>query len=87
MSVSSGVLITDALAIAAAVAGFHIAFRQSQVRGWLARLFPDRPPPAGPIGAEDPAHYPMIIAGTMLMAFGLIMFAFTTSYALLTASP
>ena len=82
---SSGVIITDALAIVAAIAGFHIAFRQDQVRGWWVRLFPDRPPPAGPIGAEDPAHYMMIIAGTMLMAFGVIIFAFTTSYALMTA--
>ncbi|WP_166038312.1 hypothetical protein [Sphingosinicella sp. YJ22] len=86
MSLSSGVLITDALAIVAAVAGFHIAFRQNWVRRWLARLS-NRPPPAAPVPAEDPAHYAMIIAGTMLMAFGLIMFAFTTSYALLTASP
>ena len=86
MNLSSGVLITDALAILAAIAGFHIAFRQNQVRRWLARLS-DRPPPAASLGTEDPAHYPMIIAGTMLMAFGLIMFAFTTSYALLTASP
>ena len=87
MSLSTGVLITDALAIVAAVAGFHIAFRQNQVRGLLARLFPDRPRSAAPIGAEDPAHYAMIIAGTMLMAFGLIMFAFTTSYAVLSAAP
>ena len=86
MNLSSGVLITDALAILAAIAGFHIAFRQDQVRIWLARLS-DRPPPAAPVGAEDPAHYAMIIAGTMLMAFGTIMFAFTTSYALMTAAP
>ena len=86
MSVSTGTLVTDALAIAAAVAGFHIAFRQQLVRRLLARLS-DRPPPAAQVSAEDPAHYAMIIAGTMLMAFGLIMFAFTTAYALMTASP
>ena len=82
---SAGTLITDAFALLAAVAGFHIAFRQNLLRRWAARLS-SRPPPA-PIGDQDPAHYAMIIAGTMLMAFGLIMFAFTTSYALMTASP
>ena len=85
MSVSSGLLVTDAFAILAAVVGFHIAFRQNLVRRLVARLS-NRPPPAA-ITDEDPAHYAMIIAGTMLMAFGLIMFAFTTSYALMTASP
>jgi hypothetical protein len=85
MTLSIGVLVTDALALAAAVVGFHIAFRQNLVRRWFAALS-SRPPPA-PIGDQDPAHYAMIIAGTMLMAFGLIMFAFTTSYALMTASP
>jgi hypothetical protein len=85
MSLSAGTLITDALAILAAVAGFHIAFRQNLVRRLIARVS-NRPPPSAPIGDQDPAHYAMIIAGTMLMAFGLIMFAFTTSYALMTAS-
>lgn len=83
MNLSSGLLVTDAFAVLAAVAGFHIAFRQNLVRRLVARVS-NRPPPAA-IGDEDPAHYAMIIAGTMLMAFGLIMFAFTTSYALMTA--
>ena len=86
MGLSAGTLITDFFALLAAVAGFHIAFRQNLVRGWFARLS-SRPPPAAPIGDEDPAHYAMIIAGTMLMAFGVIMFFFVTVYALMTASP
>lgn len=80
------VLIVDTLALIVAVAGFLVAFRQSWVRRQLRHLSgrdPDRPARETAQG-EDPVHYAMIISGVMLMAFGIIMFAFTTSYALLT---
>ena len=84
---STYTLLVDAFALLAALAGFLIAFRQSWVRQ-LARRLQGRDPgvPLRTHGqGEDPTQYAMIIAGVMLMAFGLIMFAFTTSYALLTA--
>lgn len=79
-------LIVDALALLAMVAGFLIAFRQSWVRRLVRRLSgrsSARPAEGAP--GEDPLHYAMIIAGVMLMAFGLLMFAFTTSFALFAA--
>ena len=79
------VLIVDALALLAAVAGFLLAFRQSWVRRLARRLSGrDRQPRRERPDAEDPLHYAMIIAGTMLMAFGILIFAFTTSFALFT---
>jgi hypothetical protein len=33
---------------------------------------------------DDPAHYALIIFGMMIFAFGLIIFGFVTSFALLT---
>lgn len=86
---TSYALIVDAFALAAAVAGFLIAFRQSWVRRQVRRLSgrdPDRPLHA-PADGEDPVHYAMIISGVMLMAFGVIMFGFTTVFAVLTATP
>lgn len=84
---SRGTIITDIFALAAIVFGFLLAFRQSLVRRWFARLFPPRPgePPLAlrPDG-EDPVHYAMIIAGVMLMAFGVLIGAFTTLYELMT---
>ena len=78
---SAHVLAIDLVALLLAVIGFHMAFRQSLVR----RLFGARAaPPAG--GAEeDPLHAALLIFGMMILAFGLILFAFTTFYALLTA--
>lgn len=84
---SRGTIITDLFALAAIAFGFLLAFRQRPVRRWLSRVFPTRPqdPPltVRPQG-EDPAHYAMVIAGVMLMAFGLLIGAFTTLYELMT---
>jgi hypothetical protein len=83
---SMHVILVDLLGLIFAAAGFHLAFRQRVVRNWLdaVRARQGRLPlervTAG--DAEDPVHYAMIIFGTMSMAFGLILFAFTTMYAL-----
>ena len=84
---SPSALIVDALALLAASAGFAIAFRQSWVRSVIRRLSGRDPqqPRRQRDSAEDPVHYAMIIAGVMLMAFGILIFAFTTSLALITA--
>jgi hypothetical protein len=80
-------ILVDTLALIAAFAGFMLAFRQDRVRRLARRLQgrdparPLRPPEAD---GEDPVHYAMIIAGTMLMAFGIIIFAFSFVYGLLT---
>lgn len=84
---SRGTIITDLFALAAIAFGFLLAFRQRLVRRWFARLFPtrpDHPPLIVRPEDEDPAHYAMIIAGVMLMAFGLLIGAFTTLYELMT---
>lgn len=82
------VLFVDLLGLAFAVAGFNMAFRQRFVRrlwneGRAARGLARKPRPASPEG-EDPVHYALIIFGMMLFAFGLIITAFTTAYALMT---
>ena len=83
---SNYALVVDLFALIGAAAGFLLAFRQAWVRRQLRRL--QGRDPAAPLRpsaeGEDPVHYAMIIAGVMLMAFGIIMFAFTTSYALIT---
>ena len=85
---SSHVVLADLAALLLALAGFHLAFRQRLVRRWwdLSRARRGRPPLSGRSEGEDedPAHYALIIFGTMIMAFGLILFAFTTSFASLT---
>ena len=85
MPVSAHVLIVDALALLAALAGFLIAFRQRMVRRWLGRASGRKPEASAARlpDADDPAHYAMIIGGVMLMAFGIIIFGFTTAYALM----
>jgi hypothetical protein len=81
------VLFVDLAGLVLAVAGFHLAFRQRLVRRWWDAFRPGgeaaRPRPAKR-QEEDPAHYAMIISGMMIFAFGLILFAFTTFYWLLT---
>jgi hypothetical protein len=78
------VLVLDGLGVALALAGFHLAFRQRQLRAWLESrrrrrgLPPSEPSPAG----QDPLVYVLRISGTMLMAFGIILVGFTTMYAL-----
>lgn len=89
MSLPLSVLLVDLAALLAVAAGFLLAFRQRTARRWLRRLFAPRradPPPARPRD-RDPAHYAMIIAGVMLMAFGVLMALFTTAYELMTAAP
>lgn len=76
---SSHVIAIDAVAILFAVVGFHMAFRQQFVR----RLFGGaRPGPKRAEDDQDPVHYALLIFGMMILAFGIILFAFTTVYAL-----
>jgi hypothetical protein len=79
-------ILIDLLALAVALAGFHIAFRQRAVRHWLnaVRTRSGRPPLVAPPAKaeEDPAHYAGMIYGTMGLAFGIVLFGFTTIYAL-----
>jgi hypothetical protein len=81
------VLFVDLAGLILIVAGFHLAFRQRLVRRWWDAVSP-RDEAASPRKAkrqeEDPVHYAMIISGMMIFAFGLILFAFTTFYWLLT---
>lgn len=85
---SNHALLVDLAAFAFALAGFHLAFRQRLVRRWwnTLRARRGRPPLLGRASeeSEEAAHYALIIFGTMLMAFGIILFAFTTVYASLT---
>jgi hypothetical protein len=78
----------DLAAALLAIAGFLLGFRQHALRRWWDRLRARRGRPPLLAGVkdegEDPAYYAMIIAGTMMMAFGIILFAFTTLYAGLT---
>jgi len=83
------VLLVDIAALVAAVAGFHMAFRQRTVRRWWGALQDARgaprpaPRPARPED-EDPAHYALIIFGMMLLAFALVIAGFATFYWLFT---
>ncbi|HEY0311336.1 MAG TPA: hypothetical protein VGC56_02470 [Allosphingosinicella sp.] len=82
------VVLVDLLALVFALAGFHMAFRQRLVRrlwdkGRDARGLPHKDRVEKPEG-DDPVHYALIIFGMMLFAFGLILIAFTTAYALMT---
>jgi hypothetical protein len=84
----SHVIPVDLLGLLLAVAGFHMAFRQRLVRrlwdeGRAARGLAPKARVEKPEG-EDPVHYALIIFGMMLFAFGLILIAFTTAYALMT---
>jgi hypothetical protein len=83
------VLAVDAVAILLALVGFHMAFRQRLVRrwarAWRERSGTARPPRAAKPEGEDPVHYALIIFGMMILAFGIILFAFTTFYSVLTA--
>jgi ABC-type Fe3+ transport system permease subunit len=85
---STYALIVDALALLALVAGFCLAFRQRWLRRTARRLSrrnPSAPPRRPRPDGEDPVQYAMIIAGVMLMAFAILMAAFTTFYELMTA--
>jgi drug/metabolite transporter (DMT)-like permease len=85
---STYALIVDGFALLALAAGFCLAFRQSWIRRTGRRL--SRGDPARPrrprAQGEDPVQYAMVIAGVMLMAFAVLMAAFTTAYELMTAA-
>lgn len=79
----SGYAVTvDLFALALMVLGFHLVFRQAQVRRWWRRLRPAEPR-SERAQAEDPAYYALAIFGMMAFAFGLIMLVFTTAMALM----
>ncbi len=80
---SIGIIFIDLFAVLAMMAGALMVFRQRDLR----RLWAQRkglPPPTAADADQDGAHYALAIFGMMLLAFGLIIFAFFTSYALLT---
>ncbi|HEY6917388.1 MAG TPA: hypothetical protein VI381_07080 [Allosphingosinicella sp.] len=81
-------IIVDLVALLLFVTGFHMAFRQRLVRGAWARWMDTPPPPPRGKGEDaDPAYYALIIFGVMVMAFGTILFFFTTVYSLLAGPP
>lgn len=84
---STYTILVDLLAALLALTGFLMAFRQRLVRRWWGKAFPRDPalPSRPQRGAgEDPVQYALIIFGIMVMAFGLILFSFTTAFALMT---
>ncbi len=83
---STYALIVDALALLGLIAGFCLAFRQRWLRRTARRLSRRKPGSAPPPRAEDPVQYAMVIAGVMLMAFAVLMAAFTTFYELMTSA-
>lgn len=66
------VILVDGFAAILIVVGFSFVFLQKPLRRAIRR------PSAN--GEEDPAHYAMIISGMMMLAFGIIIAAFTTLY-------
>ena len=85
---STHVLLVDLLGLVFVLVGFHLVFRQRIVRKWIdaGRASKGRAPMKRTSGGddEDPLHYAMLIFGTMMMAFGTIIFGFTTMYAIVT---
>ena len=82
---STYALIVDGLALLGLIAGFCLAFRQRWLRRTARRLSRRDPAASAPPRAEDPVQYAMVIAGVMLMAFAILIAAFTTFYELITA--
>ena len=75
-------IIADLIAVAAMVVGFHMVFRQQLVRKlWRGPDELDKAP--GKEREDDPVHYALSIFGMMLLAFGLTIFGFVTTLALL----
>jgi hypothetical protein len=75
----------DAVALIVAALGFHLAFRQRLVRRLWAIATrrgggEHHAPPQRTSEHQDPVHYALIISGTMIMAFGILIFTFTTVY-------
>ena len=84
------VIAVDLFSLVLAAIGFHLAFRQHLVRRWWRRFNPrdpSRPAHVEREEGEDPVHYAMMIAGMMILAFGLILASFTTAFSLMTATP
>lgn len=81
---SGHVIAVDAVGLLVAAIGFHLAFRQRLVRrlwsiarrGEAAATPLEPKPPAD----QDPVHYALIISGTMIMAFAILIVSFTTVY-------
>lgn len=67
------VVIIDLIGLSLMVLGIHLAFRQEQVRAWLARLRGCQRVQPRPPAEDDPAHYVMRIAGMMMAAFGVVI--------------
>ena len=78
---STHVIAVDIVAIVLALIGFHMAFRQALVRRLLGGAARSR---SGRGADEDPIRYALLIFGIMILAFGIILFGFTTFYAMLT---
>jgi hypothetical protein len=71
------VLVIDLIGLVLAVIGFHLAFRQEQVRRWWAMLRGARADLL-PLTDDDPARYALRIAGMMILAFGVVLAGFFT---------
>ena len=78
---STHVIAVDIVALLFAVIGFHMAFRQKLVRRWIGGAAARS---RGADEGEDPVHYALLIFGMMILAFGIILFGFTTLYAVMT---
>ena len=78
---SAHVIAVDLVALLFAVIGFHMAFRQRLVRRLIGG---SAAKPRTTSEDEDPVHCALLIFGMMILAFGIILFGFTTLYAVLT---
>jgi hypothetical protein len=72
----------DAVALLIAAIGFHLAFRQRLVRRLWSIMrgqagAGERREPKPSTADQDPVHYALFISGTMIMAFGVIIFIAT----------
>ena len=76
-------LAVDLLAVAAIIFGALMVFAHSRIRAWWAGLT-NKPPVSDKAtrnGAEDPVRYALTIFGMMLLAFGIIILGFFTTFA------
>lgn len=86
-TVPAHVVLVDLGALLLAVVGFHMAFRQrALLRAWDAVADARGKPSKRKVRpeGEDPLHYALIIFGMMLLAFGVVLFGFTTLYWMMT---
>jgi hypothetical protein len=80
--VSAATILIDLLALLAIVAGALMLLAQERVRHWWA-ILTGKERGARVERADDPARYALTIFGMMLLAFGIIILAFFTTFALL----